>query len=254
MRFVFVAALTSAAALLHAACAPARAADDDAAEASTLSVNVTLASDYRFRGQSQTDHRGALQGGIDYAHASGLFAGLWSSTINFNDEANSPAEVDFTAGYSHAFSDATEASLTAAYYWYPKSEPADYDFFEIIGTASHSLERVTLSAEWTFSFDYSGHTGIGTGITGGIDVPLPVGDSEWLSASAHGGYQWIEDNAAYGVPDYIFYDIGMTATWRVFALDVRYVGSDLSKDECYGGTNVCDPGVVVSLTLTVPLN
>jgi len=254
LRFVFVTALTFAAVLLHAACAPARAADDDTSGASTLSANVTLASDYRFRGQSQTDHRAAFQGGIDYAHASGVFAGLWSSTINFNDEANSPAEVDFTAGYSHAFSETTEASLAAAYYWYPESEPADYDFFEILGTASHDLTYVTLSAEWTFSFDYSGHAGIGTGIAGGIDVPLPVGESEWLSGSAHWGYQWIEDNALYGVPDWMFYDFGMTATWRMFALDVRYMGSDLSKAECYGGSNVCEPGVVVSLTLTVPLN
>ena len=254
MRFAFVTAPVFAAVLLHAACAPARAQGDVANEESTLSANVTLASDYRFRGQSQTDHRAAFQGGIDYAHASGVFAGLWSSTINFNDEANSPAEVDFTAGYSHAFSETTEASIAAAYYWYPESEPADYDFFEIVGTASHDLAHVTLSAEWTFSFDYSGHTGIGTGVAGGIDVPLPVGESEWLSASAHAGYQWIEDNALYGVPDWMFYDIGVTATWRIFALDVRYMGSDLSKDECYGGSNVCEPGVVVSLTLTVPLN
>ena len=52
----------------------------------------------------------------------------------------------------------------------------------------------------------------------------------------------------------MFYDFGLTATWRIFALDVRYMGSDLSQDECYGGSNVCEPGVVVSLTLTIPLN
>jgi len=239
--------------VLASANAPARAQGDDDTEGAALSANLTLASDYRFRGQSQTDHRAAVQGGIDYAGASGVFAGLWASTINFNDEANSPAEVDFTAGYSHAFSDATQASVAAAYYWYPQSAPAQYDFFEIVGTASHELERVTLSGEWTFSFDYSGHTGIGTGVTVGLDVPLPIGDSEWLSASAHAGRQWIEDNVAYGVPDWMFYDIGMTATWRVFALDVRYTATDLSTLDCYGGSNACEPGVVVSLTVTLPL-
>lgn len=148
----------------------------------------------------------------------------------------------------------TQASLAAAYYWYPDSEPADYDFFEIIGTVSHELAGVTLSGEWTLSFDYSGSTGASTGLTGGIELPVPIADTDWLSASAHVGYQWIEDNASYGVPDYMFYDFGMTATWRIFALDVRYTGTDLSSLECFGGSNVCEPGIMVSLTLTIPLN
>jgi len=240
-----------AGAVLATADAPARAEGDGVSEAAVLSANLTVASDYRFRGQSQTDHRAAVQGGIDYAHSSGLFAGLWASTINFNDAQNSPAEVDFTAGYAHAFSETTQASLAAAYYWYPDSEPADYDFFEIIGTVSHDVAGVTLSGEWTYSFDYSGSTGASTGITGGIELPVPVAD--WLSASAHVGYQWIDDNASYGVPDWLFYDTGMTATWRLFALDVRYTGTDLGTLECYGGSNACEPGVVVSLTVTLPL-
>lgn len=232
----------------------AGASEEDAAAQSPWSVNATLASDYRFRGQSQTDHRAAVQGGIDYAHSSGLFAGLWASTIKFNDAQNSPAEVDFTGGYAHAFSETTQASLAAAYYWYPDSEPADYDFFEIIGTVSHELAGATLSGEWTYSFDYSGSTGASTGITGGIELPVPVGDTDWLSASAHIGYQWVADNANYGVPDWLFYDIGATASWRIFALDVRYTGTDLSALECFGGSNACDPGIVVSLTLTIPLH
>ena len=250
MRLAIAAAML-AGVVVATADAPARAQDDSVSEAAAFSGNFTLASDYRFRGHSQTDHRAALQGGIDYAGASGLFAGLWASTINFNDAQNSPAEVDFTAGYSHSFSDTTQASLAAAYYWYPDSEPADYDFFEIIGTVSHDVAGVTLSGEWTYSFDYSGSTGASTGITGGIELPVPVAD--WLSASAHVGYQWIDDNASYGVPDWLFYDIGMTATWRLFALDVRYTGTDLGTLECYGGSNACEPGVVVSLTVTLPL-
>jgi uncharacterized protein (TIGR02001 family) len=231
----------------------ARAAEDDGS-AGMLSATATLASDYRFRGQSQTDSRGAFQGGLDYAHPSGVFAGLWASTINFNDEPNSPAEVDFTAGYSHAFSDTTEGSLAGAYYWYPDSEPADYDYFEIIGTISHALDTFTLSGELTYSADYSGRTGTGVGLTGGIEAPLPIGGADWLSASGHVGYQWIADNLAYGVPDWVFYDIGLTATWNMLAFDVRYTGTDIAKADCYGGANVCSAGMVFSLTLTVPFS
>lgn len=228
------------------------AAENDGSSG-TLSANATLATDYRFRGQSLANNQGAIQGGLDYAHESGIFAGVWASTIDFGDEQDSPAEVDFMAGYSHSFSDTTEGSLAAAYYWYPDSEPADYSFFEIVATVSHALDSFTLSSELTYSADYSGSVGSGVGLTGGIEVPLPIGGSDWLSASGHVGYQWIEDNLAYGVPDWVFYDIGITATWKMFAFDVRYTGTNTAKSDCYGGTNACSGGVVFSLTLTLPL-
>ncbi len=42
--------------------------------------NVGVFSDYIFRGISQTGGAAAVQGGLDYSHASGLYAGTWIST------------------------------------------------------------------------------------------------------------------------------------------------------------------------------
>ena len=47
-----------------------------------LTANVGLASDYRFRGISQSNNGAAIQGGIDYAHSSGLYLGNWNSSIS----------------------------------------------------------------------------------------------------------------------------------------------------------------------------
>jgi uncharacterized protein (TIGR02001 family) len=47
----------------------------------TVTGNVGFASDYRFRGISQTFGKPALQGGFDYSHASGLYAGTWASNV-----------------------------------------------------------------------------------------------------------------------------------------------------------------------------
>jgi uncharacterized protein (TIGR02001 family) len=41
----------------------------------SLTGNLTLVSDYRFRGISQSYKLPAVQGGIDYAHSSGLYVG-----------------------------------------------------------------------------------------------------------------------------------------------------------------------------------
>lgn len=231
---------------------PAGAAEEGGI-AEMFSSTITLTSDYRFRGHSQTDRRAAVQGGIDFAHPSGVFAGVWASTINFNDPQNSPLELDFTAGYSHEFSETTNGSLAGAYYSYPSSEPAHYEYFEIVGKLGHDLGAFALNGEFTYSPDYSGRTGSGVGLTGGMEIPIAIGGIDWLSASGHAGYQWIEDNVAYGTPDWMFYDFGLTATWNIVAFDVRYTGTDLDKGECFGGTNVCGNAVVWSVTLNLPI-
>src|SRR2546428_2679462 len=70
-----------------------------AAAPSPLTGNATLISDYRFRGISQTYQKPAFQGGFDYAHASGLYAGNWNS--NVSQGAGFPGgniEMDFYGG------------------------------------------------------------------------------------------------------------------------------------------------------------
>ena len=55
---------------------------------SDVSANVSFASDYIWRGMTQSDGP-AIQGGFDFAAESGFYAGLWGSNVNFNDGAGS---------------------------------------------------------------------------------------------------------------------------------------------------------------------
>ena len=63
---------------------------------SAVSANVTFASDYVWRGMTQSDGP-AIQGGFDFEDESGFYAGIWGSNVNFNDGAGS--ELDYYAGY-----------------------------------------------------------------------------------------------------------------------------------------------------------
>ncbi len=47
-----------------------------------VSMTATLASDYIWRGQSQTAGNGAVQGSLDVAHETGLYAGVWASNVD----------------------------------------------------------------------------------------------------------------------------------------------------------------------------
>lgn len=87
----------------------------------TFTGNMTIASDYRFRGISQTAFRPAIQGGVDYSHSSGFYAGNWNS--NVDPSAGYPdgnIEMDFYGGYKAAFGD-FGLDVGGIYYYYPGS-------------------------------------------------------------------------------------------------------------------------------------
>lgn len=97
--------------------------------------NVGLFSQYIFRGLTQTDRNPALQGGFDYAHKSGFYAGTWASNISWLRE-NASARVggitvsngtygqggslewDFYGGYKGSVGDFSY-DVGTLYYWYP---------------------------------------------------------------------------------------------------------------------------------------
>jgi uncharacterized protein (TIGR02001 family) len=74
-----------------------------AAPESTLGFNVGVVSEYRYRGLGQSRGEPALQGGVDYAHSNGFYAGAWGSTIKWikdsGSDAKGPVELDLYGGY-----------------------------------------------------------------------------------------------------------------------------------------------------------
>src|SRR5574337_404937 len=53
-----------------------------------LTANVTFASQYVFRGLSQTNGKPAIQGGLDYVHSSGFYVGTWLSNVSWYTDQN----------------------------------------------------------------------------------------------------------------------------------------------------------------------
>lgn len=100
----------------------------------TLTGNFGFFSQYIFRGLSQTGHRPAAQGGFDFAHESGFYAGTWASNISWlKENASTPAAVggtygeggslewDFYGGYKWSLPQDFTIDLGTLYYWYPGS-------------------------------------------------------------------------------------------------------------------------------------
>ncbi len=126
---MLLAALFVAASAAHAQTAPAPAAAPGttpapAAEPSSpFSFNVGAVSDYRFRGVSQSRLKPALQGGVDFAHESGFYLGLWASTIRILKDipgGKGPVEIDLYGGYKGKINDNFSYDVGALRYQYPR--------------------------------------------------------------------------------------------------------------------------------------
>ena len=120
----------------------------------TLTGNVGLFSSYRFRGIDQTFGKPALQGGVDYAHSSGLYLGNWNS--NVSSGAGFPdgnLEMDFYGGYKISFGD-FGLDVGGIVYYYPGSEA------KVLGTRADSgavsNKEIYIGGSWKFvSLKYS---------------------------------------------------------------------------------------------------
>lgn len=97
---------------------PAAEAPAEAAS-SNLSWNLSLTSDYVFRGITQTNFDPALQGGLDYAFGdSGWYVGGWASNVDFADSDGPDIEFDAYVGWSHDLAEDWNLDLHAVRYTY----------------------------------------------------------------------------------------------------------------------------------------
>ena len=120
-------------------------APDDAVRSShTLTGNVTLVSDYRFRGISQTYEGPAIQGGFDYSHASGFYLGNWNSNVASQVyTGGSGIEMDVYGGYKRSFGD-FGFDIGYLYYYYPRAEFESTD----VGSQRFDTQEIYLGGSW----------------------------------------------------------------------------------------------------------
>ena len=212
--------------------------------AHTFSGNVTLASDYLYRGQSQTENSIAIQGGIDYGHELGLYLGTWASNITFTDDS---AEVDFYGGYEGELGD-FGYSLNVIYYWYPGTTRTDAgeDFMEFGPGLSYTFGgdfEPTIGVGLFYTDNFSFNTDESYYVYGDLGIALPND----FSLGFHVGKQYIKDNVAWGTPDWLEYNVSLSTSFMGIDLGVTYSDTDLSEAECFGGGNICDSTVVISI-------
>ncbi len=205
---------------------------------------ATLATEYTFRGISQSDNDPAIQAGLEYGAEVGSVApylGIWGSNVNFTD-AN--VEMDVTGGVRGKIGE-VGWDLGFVYYVYPNARSSlNYDFFEIAAKLGYDFGPAALTVGANYSTDYFGGSGNALYLQANVDVPLPWG----LVASGHLGHQSIDKNAVFGAPDYFDWSLGVTKEVLGLTLGLSYADTDLSKRECFAGTTLCGGRAIASVT------
>jgi uncharacterized protein (TIGR02001 family) len=162
----------------------------------TVTANVGLFSEYIFRGISQTAGKPAVQGGFDYAHASGFYAGTWASNVSWLEDfgaySRSSLEWDFYGGFKSNIGDSDFFyDVGTIYYYYPGSRNSGIvsaDSWELYGAIGWKW----VSLKYSYSLDdYFGARPTGSKTDGSwyldLSATYPVGDTG-VALIGHVGY------------------------------------------------------------------
>ncbi|MBU0689128.1 MAG: TorF family putative porin [Gammaproteobacteria bacterium] len=175
------------------------------AEDSPFSANVSITTNYVYRGISQTANKPALQGGFDYAHASGLYAGIWGSSISWLGDSGTAAsagtEFDTYLGYSGEAGDiGYDVGLLAYNY------PGDYgtnltaNTTELYGSVSYMFVTAKYSRSTGNLFGVANSSGSGyLDLSASYDL-----EDAGISLGAHYGKQTIANSPAADYTDVSF--------------------------------------------------
>jgi uncharacterized protein (TIGR02001 family) len=261
------------------------AADAPATTASPgpVTANVTLASQYRYRGISQTNFLPAIQGGFDYAHESGFYIGNWNSSISWigdgyngsnpSPNVSAPVEMDFYAGYKKEVTEGLTLDIGLLQYYYPtKNLPASsrytgptstgYSGRQAVGQSPNTTEAYIGATYGFASFKYSYALTNLFGIDDSkgsqyFDLSLNY-DTGWegVTLNGHAGYQYVPNTPSFTLePKFSYTDwkLGLTKDFGSgLSGAVAYIGTNASGYAYYNPTykNTSKGTAVVSLTKT----
>ena len=199
-----------------------------------LSGNIGVTSEYYFRGLTQSAGA-AVQGGVDYAAASGFYAGMWGSNVSFAGAGAGGAEVDLYGGYAFE-AGPVGIDLGALYYWYPEEDETGTELSTLEISAGFSFGPASLGYAYSDELKFFGVTGAngeyGEGGYLSLGIELPISEKASVAASI-GQYsgQAIEDYlASVGSTDDAYVDYGLSlnlAASDEIGVSFGFVGTDI---------------------------
>lgn len=221
-------------------------------DAFSLAITPALFSDYRNSGISQTMGDPAAQLDLMLSHASGLYAGVWTSNVDYgydwenDDRYGTRQEIDYYLGYYWQITDAISLDTYYNHYTYPGEGQFNgsdiyltleaYGFF-VGGKHSHDTDQTAFS-------QYAGYR---------TQLPLEIGlELRWENVDYKDAVFFNEDFSD-SREDYDNWQVSLSHELAGITWGVSYVDTDLSDAECLsfmGYDDLCGADLVVSASKT----
>jgi uncharacterized protein (TIGR02001 family) len=245
--------LIAATALAGCAMAATPALADETAPPGEFTVtgNVALVTDYRFRGLSQSNGDPAVQGGINVNHASGLYVGAWSSSIDFPGplgDVYGSQELDLFGGWTGSVGSGVIADVGLLYYAYPGGHVGKAEFFEPYASISTTLGPVSGKVGVNYAWKQEALNLNGGGkddnlyVYGELSAGIP---NTPFSVSGHLGYTDGALSPKFATGQTVDYDGGLDwnvgatyAITRNLSISGQYVGVEGNSIDGYSNDTV----------------
>ena len=210
LSLAVLSALSVPTAVFAETAAPAAAAP---APAYTVSYNVGLYSQYVFRGLTQTDEKPAIQGGVDFTHASGFYLGSWASNISWLEDgayyANSSLELDVYGGYRNSIGETGLGyDIGVLQYIYQGNKlGVTADTTEVSGALSYKWLQAKVS--YVASKNGLGYADARGTYYAELNANYPIGETG-ITANAHVGRQKFDGQTLDDAYTYTDWKVGAT--------------------------------------------
>jgi uncharacterized protein (TIGR02001 family) len=208
-----------------------------------VSANVALATDYVFRGVSQTDNQFAIQGGFDWASDMGIYLGTWASNVDsnfFGGVTDPQIELDLYGGYANELANGLGYDIGYLRYQYPGGDDFNTnEFYAVVsykglsGSVNYSDKLQFVGSDssawyWKAAYEYT--------------FPYDIGFSAHVGYNA--GQAYSDDDALGGT--YTDWSLGASVPVAGVDLGLVYTDNTISSSDC--GSNVCDAKLVASIS------
>ena len=232
-----------------------------------VAFGAAITNNYVFRGISQSNRNASVSAYFEPRYNINpdlqLYVGVAGNSISFTNRA--AAEVDVYGGIRPTFG-ALALDFGVWGYLYPGGQCIDYiagggqvcpvgadalvngnamkkdvSFYEVYGKATYTFNDYFAlggSAFYSPNFLNFGFDSTYASVNAKFTAPSTLFGSSGIGAYLSGeyGHQWLGTTDAFylntALPDYNTWNVGIGFTYKVFTLDLRYSGTDLSKEAC----------------------
>jgi uncharacterized protein (TIGR02001 family) len=207
---------------------------------------ITLASDYRYQGVSESRGRPVVQGYVHWYRPDGFYAGVFATQVDYGYPGAPSYEIDSYAGKNFSLRNGrTELKLEAMYTSFPdnRTPGPTFDFIQAKLQAKH------IAGPWTgiALVSYVPKGSFGSGEVQRVEGEADYAISPRLTLKALAGSQ----GGGRG-HDRTYWSLGAAMTWKTLGFELRYFGTDRTRANCGFQPTACDPAVVGTLTVNLP--